>query len=396
MWAASERYFGVPPRKLDTAEASLLAGLIQAPSRYDPVRSPLLARARQADVLRSLVRSGYLSEAEAAVALGRPLRLRSGAILAPIRGVDLAPGPAFIWWRLALGLGMAALGMLLLVAARLPRLRIAHGLFALRVASVCSPCLVSASRSGRSGPPEQPRSPQGAARYGASAGTTLVVSVLAVLIVDDDPPIRRMLERTFVAEGYAVASAADGGEALAAVERSVPDLVVLDVTMPGVDGLAVCRRLRRAGLATPILFLTARDAVADRVAGLDAGADDYLVKPFAIEELLARARALVRRRSEAGDVLAFDDLVFDVRARVARRGDSKLVDLSAREAALLELLLRNPRQVISRAQALEQIWGSASGASYNVVDRYVSYLRRKLGEPQLIHTVRGIGFVLDR
>jgi two-component system response regulator MprA len=219
--------------------------------------------------------------------------------------------------------------------------------------------------------------------------------MIAVLVVDDDPPILRMLERTLVAEGYAVESAADGGAALAAVERAVPDVVVLDVGMPGLDGLAVCRRLRRAGLALPVLLLTARDSVSDRVAGLDAGADDYLVKPFAPEELLARVRALLRRGSEPAELLAFDDLVFDVRTRSARRGESE-IRLSAREAELLELLLQNPRQVISRGLALERVWGSESAATLNAVDRYVSYLRRKLGEPALIHTVRGVGFVLER
>jgi two-component system response regulator MprA len=216
-----------------------------------------------------------------------------------------------------------------------------------------------------------------------------------VLVVDDDPPIRRMLARTFAAEGYRVEAAADGGAALAAVERSVPDLVVLDVAMPGLDGLAVCRRLRQAGLSLPVLLLTARDAVPDRVAGLDAGADDYLVKPFASEELVARARALVRRGSEPGEVLAFGDLVLDVRARSARRGGCE-IHLSAREAAMLELFLRNPRQVISRALALERVWGSESAATLNAVDRCVSYLRRKLGDPQLIRTVRGVGFTLER
>ena len=219
--------------------------------------------------------------------------------------------------------------------------------------------------------------------------------MIAILVVDDDAPIRRMLERTLTAEGYAVESAADGGAALAAVERAVPDLVVLDVAMPGLDGLSVCRRLRRAGLGLPVLLLTARDAVSDRVAGLDAGADDYLVKPFAPEELLARVRALLRRGSEPAEVLAFDDLVFDVRTRSARRGESE-IHLSAREAELLELLLRNPRQVVSRGLALERVWGSESAATLNAVDRYVSYLRRKLGEPALIHTVRGVGFVLER
>ena len=219
--------------------------------------------------------------------------------------------------------------------------------------------------------------------------------MIAILVVDDDAPIRRMLERTLTAEGYAVETATDGGAALAAVERAVPDVVVLDVAMPGLDGLSVCRRLRRAGLALPVLLLTARDSVSDRVAGLDAGADDYLVKPFAPEELLARVRALLRRGSEPAEMLAFDDLVFDVRTRTARRGESE-IHLSAREAELLELLLRNPRQVVSRGLALERVWGSESAATLNAVDRYVSYLRRKLGEPALIHTVRGVGFVLER
>src|SRR4051795_6507013 len=146
------------------------------------------------------------------------------------------------------------------------------------------------------------------------------MAAAAVLVVDDDPPIRRMLERTLAAEGYDVRCAADGGTALAAVERSVPDLVVLDVAMPGVDGLAVTRRLRAKGLAVPILLLTARDAVADRVAGLDAGADDYLVKPFATDELLARVRALLRRGKAPEEVLAFADVTLDVATRAAQRG----------------------------------------------------------------------------
>ncbi len=220
-------------------------------------------------------------------------------------------------------------------------------------------------------------------------------TVYSVLVVDDDPPIRRMLERTFVAEGYAVDAAADGGEALAAVERSAPDLLVLDVAMPGLDGLSVCRRLRGRGLGLPILLLTARDAVSDRVDGLDAGADDYLVKPFAAEELLARARALLRRGRDPVEQLAFGDLLLDVEARRARRGE-KEIPLSAREVALLELLMRSPRQVISRERALEQVWGGASAASLNAVDRTVSNLRRKLGQPPLIRTVRGTGFLLDR
>jgi two-component system response regulator MprA len=217
----------------------------------------------------------------------------------------------------------------------------------------------------------------------------------SVLVVDDDAPIRRMLERTLTAEGYGVSGACDGGSALAAVERSVPDLLVLDVGLPGLDGLGVCRRLRGKGLSMPILLLTARDAIADRVDGLDAGADDYLVKPFAAEELLARARALLRRGVVPDEVLAFDDLVFDVKNRSAFRGRTELA-LSAREADLLELLLRNPRQVVSRSQALEYVWGGVAAATLNVVDRYISYLRRKLGDPPLIHTVRGVGFMLER
>jgi two-component system response regulator MprA len=219
--------------------------------------------------------------------------------------------------------------------------------------------------------------------------------MFSVLVVDDDPPIRRMLERTFAAEAYEVETAADGGQALASIEHTVPDLVVLDVAMPGLDGLAVCRRVRRAGLAVPILLLTARDAVPDRVAGLDAGADDYLVKPFASEELLARARALLRRGTEPPELLTFGDLVLDLRTRIARRGERE-IHLSEREAELLELLLRNVRQVVSRTVALERVWGSDWAATPNAVDRCVSNLRRKLGAPQVIETVRGVGFMLGR
>jgi two-component system response regulator MprA len=215
----------------------------------------------------------------------------------------------------------------------------------------------------------------------------------AILVVDDDAPIRRMLDRTLSAEGYAVETAADGGEALAAVERSTPDLVVLDVGMPGVDGLAVSRRLRAKGLSVPVLLLTARDSVPDRVAGLDAGADDYLVKPFATEELLARVRALLRRGKSPEELLAFGDLTLDVATRVAQRGEITLL-LSEREADLLALLLRNARRVVSRDQAIGEIW--EGDASANVVDRYVSNLRHKLGEPRLIETVRGVGFIIGR
>ena len=214
-----------------------------------------------------------------------------------------------------------------------------------------------------------------------------------LLLVDDDPSIRRMLERTLTADGYSVAAAADGGAALAAIERNVPDAIVLDVAMPGVDGLAVTRRVRAKGLRVPILLLTARDAVGNRVAGLDAGADDYLVKPFDPDELSARVRALLRRNAPAteGETLAFADLVLE--GGVARRAGRDL-ELTPREAELLELLLRNARGVVTRELALEEVW--AEEATPNAVDRYVGYLRRKLGDPPLIHTVRGVGFRLDR
>ena len=215
----------------------------------------------------------------------------------------------------------------------------------------------------------------------------------AILIVDDDAPILRMLGRTFSAEGYTVETAADGGQALAAVERSAPDLVVLDVGLPGVDGLSVCRRLREKGLATPVLLLTARDAIPDRVAGLDAGADDYLVKPFATDELLARVRALLRRGKEPEELLAFGDITLEAGTRTAYRAGEP-VSLSAREADLLALLLRHSRRVVSREQAVAELWQGAATA--NVVDRYVSNLRRKLGEPPVIETMRGVGFVLGR
>ena len=215
-----------------------------------------------------------------------------------------------------------------------------------------------------------------------------------VLIVDDDTSVRRMLERTLAAEGYATTTAADGGAALVAAERSAPDLVVLDVAMPGLDGLAVCRRLRAKGVTTPILLLTARDTIEDRVRGLDAGADDYLVKPFATPELLARVRALARRGAGAvapAPVLAAAGVRLDEASRTATR-DGRDVDLTARETALLALLLRHARGVVGRDQALDEVWGGA--AQGNVVDRYVGYLRRKLGDPPVIHTVRGTGFTL--
>ncbi len=214
-----------------------------------------------------------------------------------------------------------------------------------------------------------------------------------VLVVDDDPPLRRMLARTLTAEGYDVTVAADGGAALAEAERAAPDVIVLDVAMPALDGLAVCRRLRGKGLPTPILMLTARDGVPDRVAGLEAGADDYLVKPFAVQELIARLRALTRRGGDghSGGVRSYADLTLDVGGRRATRARRE-IELTGRETALLELLLRETGRVVTRERALEEIW--ADGAQDNVVDRYVTRLRRKLGSPPLIKTVRGSGFTL--
>jgi two-component system, OmpR family, response regulator MprA len=214
-----------------------------------------------------------------------------------------------------------------------------------------------------------------------------------VLVVDDDPPLRRMLARTLVAEGYDVTVAADGGAALLEAERAAPDVIVLDVAMPALDGLAVCRRLRRKGLPTPILMLTARDAVPDRVAGLEAGADDYLVKPFAVQELIARVRALTRRAGDAHatGLRSYADLTLDLDARRVTRG-GRPIELTGRETDLLELLLREPGRVVTRERAIEEIWDD--GAEPNVVDRYVTRLRRKLGSPPLIKTIRGSGFTL--
>jgi two-component system response regulator MprA len=225
-----------------------------------------------------------------------------------------------------------------------------------------------------------------------AADLTGAVAGERILVVDDDPPLRRMLERTLVAEGFDVTLAADGGAALVAAERAAPDVIVLDVAMPVLDGFAVCRRLRGKGLPTPILMLTARDAVPDRVAGLEAGADDYLVKPFAVQELIARIRALTRRHSEApGRLLSYADVTLDLQTRKATRA-GHAIEMTGREAALLELLLRAPGRTVTRERAIDEIWDGAAEA--NVVDRYVTRLRRKLGEPQLIRTVRGAGFEL--
>jgi two-component system, OmpR family, response regulator MprA len=210
-----------------------------------------------------------------------------------------------------------------------------------------------------------------------------------IMIVDDDPSIRRMLERTLAAEGYDVRLAADGGAALAELERSLPDLLVLDVAMPGLDGLAVAERARAREWSLPILFLTARDTVEDAVAGFEAGGDDYLVKPFAVAELLVRLRALLRRTRAPGRELTYRDVRLDPSARRASRAGREIL-LTARESALLELLLREAGRTVTRAEALRAVW--AGDALPSVVDRYVAYLRRKLGEPPLIETVRGVGF----
>jgi two-component system response regulator MprA len=219
-----------------------------------------------------------------------------------------------------------------------------------------------------------------------------------ILVVDDEPAVRDAVRRALVLSGYDVDVADGGGAAVTALAAEAPDAVVLDVAMPGVDGLEVCRRLRASGDRTPVLMLTARDTVADRVEGLDAGADDYLVKPFALEELLARLRALLRRTGpvEPGAALRFADLELDPAARtVARAG--RRVELTRTEFALLELLLRNPRVVLTRSVIHERIWGYDFGPGSNALGVYVGYLRRKLeagGESRLIQTVRGVGYVL--
>ncbi|HEV3408025.1 MAG TPA: response regulator transcription factor [Gaiellaceae bacterium] len=219
-----------------------------------------------------------------------------------------------------------------------------------------------------------------------------------VLVVDDERPVREALRRALELEGYDVELAADGYEALDRLDRGEvdPDAVVLDVLMPGVDGLDVCRTLRRTGNRVPVLMLTARAEVADRVAGLDAGADDYVVKPFALEELFARLRALLRRTNGGGEVLRFADLELDPRTREVRRGDD-LIELTRTEFALLELFLRNPRQVLTRSTIYERVWGYDFGPGSNSLDVYIGYLRRKTeagGKPRLIRTVRGVGYAL--
>ena len=221
---------------------------------------------------------------------------------------------------------------------------------------------------------------------------------MRILVVDDEPAVREAVDRALRLEGYDTELAADGAEALDALAVRAPDALVLDVLMPAVDGLEVCRRLRAAGDRTPVLVLTARDTVPDRVRGLDAGADDYLVKPFALEELLARLRALLRRTSNSGggEALRFDDLELEPQAHTVRRG-RRPVELTRTEFLLLELFLRHPRQVLTRSQIFERVWGYDFGPASNSLEVYVGYLRRKLesgGERRLIQTVRGVGYVL--
>ena len=219
-----------------------------------------------------------------------------------------------------------------------------------------------------------------------------------LLVVDDDPALARTLRRALGVEGYEVETAQDGVEALQRLNADPYDALVLDVSMPRLDGLALCRLLRERSDHTPVLMLTAREAIADRVAGLDAGADDYLVKPFALDELNARVRALLRRTAN-GDVpeqLAYGELQLDLASFRAHRGD-RLLELTRTEQRLLELFLRNPEQVLPRDVIYERVWGHDISETSNSLDVYVGYLRRKTedaGEPRLIHTVRGVGFML--
>ena len=219
-----------------------------------------------------------------------------------------------------------------------------------------------------------------------------------VLIVDDDQKLLKMLRRTLVYEGFDVATAADGREALAQVDAHRPDVIVLDWLMPGLDGIGVMERLRAAHDETMILMLTARDAIEDRVEGLESGADDYLVKPFAPAELLARIHALLRRSGAPGprQALSYADLALDPSTRETRRGGRQF-ELTPTEFDLLHYLMRHPRQVLRREQILEEVWGYDFGGDDNVLEVYVGYLRKKTeqaGEPRLIQTVRGVGYVL--
>ena len=218
-----------------------------------------------------------------------------------------------------------------------------------------------------------------------------------ILVVDDERAVRDSLRRALELEGYKVELAADGGEALYRLESAQPDAVILDVLMPGIDGLEVARRVRRSGNRVPMLMLTAREAVEDRVAGLDAGADDYVTKPFALEELVARLRALLRRTSDdTGETLRFADLELNTGTREVKRAGEP-IELTRTEFSLLELFLRNPRQVLTRSVIFERVWGYDFGFASNSLDVYIGYLRRKTeagGKARLIQTVRGVGYAL--
>lgn len=230
---------------------------------------------------------------------------------------------------------------------------------------------------------------------------------MRILVVDDDAAVRDSLARTLRFEGYQIDTAQDGLQALDAVRAGEPDAMILDVSMPNLDGLQACRRLRASGMLLPILMLTARDSVGDRVAGLDAGADDYLVKPFALQELLARLRALLRRSLLAAPAgpepqpardgrLTFADLRMDPQTREVFRG-ARALRLTRTEFSILEVFLQHPRQVLTRAVLFEHVWGYDFGEASNSIHVYLGYLRRKLeadGEDRLLHTVRGVGFVL--
>ncbi|HEV2981028.1 MAG TPA: response regulator transcription factor [Solirubrobacteraceae bacterium] len=221
---------------------------------------------------------------------------------------------------------------------------------------------------------------------------------MRLLVVDDDASVRDALALVLGVDGFEVTTAEDGREAIRSLAARKPDAVILDVLMPVIDGLEVCRRMRAAGDRTPVLMLTARAEVSERVAGLEAGADDYLAKPFAREELIARLRALLRRTGwDGGDeVLRFEDLELDPRAHEARRGD-RLLELTRTEFLLLELLMNHPRQVLTRSTIFDRVWGYDFGPESNSLEVYIGYLRRKTeaaGEPRLVHTVRGVGYAL--
>ncbi|GAA4641509.1 response regulator transcription factor [Gordonia humi] len=223
---------------------------------------------------------------------------------------------------------------------------------------------------------------------------------MRILVVDDDRAVRESLRRSLTFNGYTVDTAGDGLEALEKVIADRPDLLLLDVMMPRLDGLEVCRRLRSAGDDLPILVLTARDSVSERVSGLDAGADDYLPKPFALEELLARLRSLLRRTArdedEGSEAVSFSDLTLDPATREVTRGERQ-ISLTRTEFALMEMLMANPKRVLTRSRILEEVWGYDFPTSGNALEVYIGYLRRKTeadGEPRLIHTVRGVGYVL--